>query len=236
MTADELTINCWVASSGGRGEGPAAGAFRIAHEARLIAVADAVGLRAREGRAAHQVVQTFVDQMVELPLRSEDVTRALQAGFQAANLAVLSEEPTRGLAAVPDAVTLVAVVFRGAKAVIASVGNSRCYRARAGTVTLLTRDHSAVAELRGADPEDGHSMSDPFQTHHRNLLTRALGIDSSVMPDITARNAPMQTSSHCRCSAVYTMSIAWPSETPDRRGSQDNAAHVALGAMTSASR
>jgi serine/threonine protein phosphatase PrpC len=59
-----------------------------------------------------------------------------------------------------------------------------------GSVSLMTRDHSAMAALRSeATAAGGQVAIDAFELHHQNVLTRALGMTSAIQPDITLRNA-----------------------------------------------
>lgn len=61
-----------------------------------------------------------------------------------------------------------------------NVGDSRGYRLRAGVLTQLTRDHSAVQELI-----DSGIISEAEARIHpqRNLITRALGTGGNSIPD-----------------------------------------------------
>ena len=77
--------------------------------------------------------------------------------------------------------TIVVLQFYNNTISLAHIGDSRCYRFRADTLDQLTRDHSLLQELidRGfyTPAEARHSMN-------KNLVTRALGIDPVVTPDI----------------------------------------------------
>ena len=66
---------------------------------------------------------------------------------------------------------------------LAHVGDSRCYRFRASTLELLTRDHSLVEEQVRAGLL---SAVDAVDSPIRNIITRAIGSGSSVEPDIAA--------------------------------------------------
>lgn len=77
--------------------------------------------------------------------------------------------------------TLVAALFFDDRVVVAHVGDSRLYRLRDGTLSLLTHDHSLLQEqidsgLLSAE-EARHSLN-------RNLVTRALGVDPLVEVDL----------------------------------------------------
>lgn len=64
---------------------------------------------------------------------------------------------------------------------LAHVGDSRCYRRRRGKLTLLTQDHSLVEEqLRAGQITAEEAARSPM----RNLITRAVGSQSTVQPDI----------------------------------------------------
>jgi len=104
------------------------------------------------------------------------VRRALQAGTDEANGAILEA----GIANVQlqgMGTTLVLAAFGPQRVVIGHIGDSRCYRLRDAKLDQLTRDHSLLQEQLDAGmitPEQA------AQSPHRNLVTRALGIERSV--------------------------------------------------------
>jgi len=64
---------------------------------------------------------------------------------------------------------------------LAHVGDSRAYLVRAGRIRCLTQDHSVVGEmLRRQQISEEAAREHP----HRHVLTRALGVRSSVIPDL----------------------------------------------------
>lgn len=64
---------------------------------------------------------------------------------------------------------------------LAHVGDSRCYRRRRGKLTLLTQDHSLVEEqFRAGQITAEEAARSPM----RNLITRAVGSQATVQPDI----------------------------------------------------
>ena len=77
--------------------------------------------------------------------------------------------------------TLVAAVLRGNRAELLNVGDSRAYLVGRRKLEQITRDHSYVADL----VESG-SISPQQAIHHpnRNLITRAVGVDERVEPDL----------------------------------------------------
>ncbi len=83
--------------------------------------------------------------------------------------------------------TIVAVACEGPKAVIAHVGDSRCYRLRRGRVTRLTADHTVAAELaRSTGMTDEEAKRLPFS----NVLSRALGSKDQV--DVAVSEAELE--------------------------------------------
>ena len=66
---------------------------------------------------------------------------------------------------------------------LAHVGDSRCYLFRRGVLQLLTRDHSLVEEqVRAGLLNRAQAAHSPI----RNIITRAIGSQPSVSPEIAA--------------------------------------------------
>ncbi|HHJ35532.1 MAG TPA: Stp1/IreP family PP2C-type Ser/Thr phosphatase [Gammaproteobacteria bacterium] len=77
--------------------------------------------------------------------------------------------------------TVVVVMFYDNRFSVAHVGDSRLYRYRDGELEQITRDHSLMQELidRGFyTPEQARNSL------NKNLVTRAIGIDSNVQIDV----------------------------------------------------
>jgi protein phosphatase len=70
------------------------------------------------------------------------------------------------------ATTIVCCALRYDQAVIAHVGDSRCYQVRDGNATLLTRDHTWVAEQRKLGLI---TAAEAERSESRHVLTRSLG-------------------------------------------------------------
>lgn len=77
--------------------------------------------------------------------------------------------------------TLVMALFNHPRVVLAHVGDSRVYRYRENHLEQLTTDHTLIQEMvdRGF-----YSQQEAQTSVNRNLVTRALGIDSTVAVDI----------------------------------------------------
>jgi serine/threonine protein phosphatase PrpC len=84
--------------------------------------------------------------------------------------------------------TLVTCLFYDNRMTVAHLGDSRLYRMRDGALTQITRDHSLLQE----QIDSGLITPEQAKTaQHRNLVTKALGIDPVVEPEIREyRTAP----------------------------------------------
>ena len=77
--------------------------------------------------------------------------------------------------------TLVAGLFFDDRVVVANVGDSRLYRWREGELELLTHDHSLLQE----QVDSGLLSAEEARfSLHKNLVTRALGVDPEVESEI----------------------------------------------------
>jgi protein phosphatase len=85
----------------------------------------------------------------------------------------------------PMASTIVLLRFYGLEVEVLHVGDSRAYLLRNNELTQITSDHSLVNELY----EQGHITRQEMRTHpQKNIITRAVGTNKSVTPDITIHN------------------------------------------------
>lgn len=77
--------------------------------------------------------------------------------------------------------TIVSALFYDNCVVVGHVGDSRMYRLRGETLETITRDHSLLQEQI-----DGGiiSVEDARLSKNKNLVTRAVGIDAEVEPEI----------------------------------------------------
>ena len=107
----------------------------------------------------------------------EDVGVALlRESVQKANAAIFSAARSQPQYA-GMGTTVVSALFYDNRVVVAHVGDSRLYRLRGDSVETLTRDHSLLQEQI-----DGGLISkeDARLSRNKNLVTRAVGIDTGV--------------------------------------------------------
>lgn len=77
--------------------------------------------------------------------------------------------------------TCVAGIVRGQTLFLAHAGDSRAYLLRSGQLAPITNDHSFVAErVRAGDMTESEARISKF----RNMITRAIGIDTTVEPEM----------------------------------------------------
>ena len=130
----------------------------------LFVVADGMG-----GHAAGEVASEIA---VDVIADAHAVKEANRAVIQAAR-------EGRGREGMGTTVT--AALLEGERLVIAQVGDSRAYLLHQGKLQQLTRDHSLVADMI----EAGQLTTEEARTHpQRSVITRALGSDLHLQPDI----------------------------------------------------
>lgn len=148
----------------------------------LGVVCDGMGGALAGNVASSLAVQSFWDTAAArcaggLPDRPEQVLRdALAVSNEEVYRRSQEDEDCRGMGT-----TLVAVLTDGRRAWVLNVGDSRCYLADREAIRQVSRDHSLVEMLiaRGEiTPEQARSHP------HKNLITRALGVESTVTPDV----------------------------------------------------
>jgi PPM family protein phosphatase len=144
---------------------------------RLFAVADGMGGH-RGGAVAAGVALTSLRERFE-PTTTDRLVEAVE---EANALVVERAEADPELAGMGTTLTALALVEDDDRHLlaVANVGDSRLYLMKEGELEQITEDHSLVATLE----RQGRITRDEAATHpQRNILTRALGIDGTVMVD-----------------------------------------------------
>jgi serine/threonine protein phosphatase PrpC len=154
-------------------------AYGLCPEAGLFVVCDGMG-GAAAGEVASQTSVMTVTETLCKPEAADDPRQALESGITEANRRVFSRgerEPSlHGMGT-----TLVSLLVREGCVWIAHVGDSRCYRFRAGKLERMTQDHSLVDEqVRLGQMTPAEAEMSPL----RNVITRAIGTREMVAPDI----------------------------------------------------
>lgn len=112
---------------------------------------------------------------------SEEENRLL-TGIRVANRQIF-ERSTRSREYHGMGTTVVGAMFspRKGRIYIGHVGDSRCYRVRAGQIQLLTRDHSLINDYLLAMPDLTEEQRSELP---KNVITRALGMQDQVVVDL----------------------------------------------------
>jgi len=142
----------------------------------VFAVADGMGGHAAGEVASSLAVDTVRTSLAASPPPLEAAVAAVAAANRAVFGRAVDEPHLRGMGT-----TLCGLVLADdGRVVIVNVGDSRAYVLRGGALVQISRDHSYVEELVAA----GALTRAEARTHpHRNIVTRALGIEPEVHVD-----------------------------------------------------
>ena len=158
---------------------------------RLYIVADGMGGHLAGEVASELVVETIRDYLTRFkeggdneapedtdkPLSKE--ANRLLSGIKLANRGVYqagrNDESYRGMGS-----TVAAVYFTDDTLIAANVGDSPVYLVRKENIELLSVTHSVLAEQTAKNPDAAKLLG----AKYRHMLTRAVGIEETVNPDI----------------------------------------------------
>lgn len=155
----------------------------------LFAVADGMGGHLggeRASRMAVEILEREIGQNIDqglIQIRTDggdSIDTALKQAVTEATRAIWENSQSS-----PDhagmGTTLSGILFHQDKATIVHVGDSRVYLYRNGGVRQLTEDHSWIAEQIRAGLL---SPDDAITSRFRNIITRSVGFEPTVQPDI----------------------------------------------------
>jgi PPM family protein phosphatase len=145
----------------------------------VFVLADGVGGQQKGEVASQLAVETLLAGFSEAR-RGESHKALLSRLIQSANLRVY-EEGSASRTKAGMASTIVASALRADRAVVAHVGDSRCYLLREGRARVITRDHTVAAEQVRLGIL---SASDAAESPNRHLLVRSVGNDLVVNVEI----------------------------------------------------
>jgi PPM family protein phosphatase len=144
----------------------------------LFVVADGMGGHARGEEASRIAVETVRDRFFSIP--TEPAPERLLLAFQEANREIYrlahngAQHQTMGT-------TCTALALVQGRIYIVHVGDSRVYRINKHGIEQLTVDHTLVEGLR----REGVLTAEEAAHHpRRHALTRAIGTDPDVQPDV----------------------------------------------------
>jgi PPM family protein phosphatase len=137
----------------------------------LFVVADGVGGQEFGELASHTAVESLLSSFRK-SVGGESHAPLLRRLVQAANHEVYEKGRLASPGGIGIASTIVACSLRNDQAVVAHVGDSRCYLIRRRQVTMLTRDHTVIGEQMRLGLL---SKLEASQSANRHLLSRSLG-------------------------------------------------------------
>lgn len=154
-------------------------AFAVAAEQGVYVVCDGMGGAAAGEVASRTAVEEMVRRMSERSVETP-IERAAEQAVRAASDAIFARA-RRNPRYTGMGTTMVTLVVKENHGWILNVGDSRCYRLRAGALEQLTVDHSLVDEqVRAGRMSPAEAHISPL----RNIITRALGTQGMNAPDI----------------------------------------------------
>ena len=141
----------------------------------LFAVADGMGGHAA-GEVASEIAVRVLSELAPEHPDGEALGRAIEEANRAVIQAAREGRGRQGMGT-----TMTPAMLEGERLVIAQVGDSRAYLLHQGKLQQLTRDHSLMADMI----EAGQLTPEEARTHpQRSVITRALGSDAHLHPDI----------------------------------------------------
>ena len=183
MSTSEVRYAVAMVSDCGRKRPSNEDAFGVSAEHGVYVVCDGMG-----GAAAGEVASA---------LAVDVVVRLLSSRADAESVAALLDDVVKGAIRAANEIihsraqhdpqlygmgtTLVGLVTEGRRVLVFNVGDSRCYRMRNSALVQISQDHSLVEEqVRMGRITHAEALRSP----HRNVITRALGTESGVEPDL----------------------------------------------------
>ncbi len=147
----------------------------------LFALADGVGGQALGDVASRLAIQTLTENF-QTARDDEPRSSFIARLIRSANSVIYEAGHVTTSIRRPMATTVVTCALRLDRAVVAHVGDSRCYQIRRGRAKLLTRDHTVAAEQVRLGVLSAHEAA---SSPSRHLLSRSLGGDLFVAVDMS---------------------------------------------------
>lgn len=156
-------------------------AFGFSVEDGVYVVCDGMG-----GAAAGEIASTLaVDEILRLLTNrgnknQTSMLTAAEKAISAANEAIYTRSQ-RNHRLSGMGTTMVVLATEERRVWVLNIGDSRCYRLRKGRLEQLTEDHSLVEEQVRLGRMSAHEA---LRSPLRNVITRALGTQCEVTPDV----------------------------------------------------
>ncbi len=123
--------------------------------------------------------ETIDEEIIDIDKTLSEEAKHLYSAVHQANSKVYqlseSNESYKGMGS-----TVSAVYFTGSTLIAINVGDSPIYLIRNGDIKTLSVCHTMMAELEAMAPK----KAEPLGRQYRHMLTRAMGVNETVKPDI----------------------------------------------------
>ena len=150
--------------------------FVMLPEAAVFVVCDGMGGAAAGETASHMAAETAAAALAKTKPGAGAIRDAVRLANNAVYERARQDRRLEGMGT-----TLVALMLGEGTGWLGHVGDSRCYRWRAGTLDRLTQDHSMVEEqVRIGRMTREQARRSPMQ----NVITRAVGTRVEVVTDV----------------------------------------------------
>jgi protein phosphatase len=146
----------------------------------LFAIADGVGGHNKGEIASATAIEALLEGF-RAASKGKPLGSLLPKLVQRANTRVFEAALASGPSGAGMATTMVACGLRYDRAVVAHVGDSRCYLIRRNEATVLTRDHTVASEHARLGLLNDAELA---QADTRHMLTRSLGGEMVVNVDV----------------------------------------------------
>lgn len=155
---------------------------KLSDNSAIVLVCDGMGGANAGNIASETAIKLIADYILKSyrpTMNSRDIEKVMCNAISSANLELFDmskkNEEYNGMGT-----TLVAAHVKSNNAVICNVGDSRAYLINE-SISQITKDHSVVQSLI----ESGKITAEDAKAHPRkNVITRALGAEENVIPDI----------------------------------------------------
>ncbi len=178
-----MPIEFFATSDPGRARSNNEDSVTVESGVALAVLADGMG-GYNAGEVASNMLTSFIStelgrwlREVTVQAADADVHRAMDICVDNANRAIFNAANSNPKYA-GMGTTLVVAVFRETTLLMGHVGDSRCYRMRAGRLHQITRDHSLLQEQIDAGLI---TVEQAAFSANKNLVTRAVGVEDTVM-------------------------------------------------------
>jgi protein phosphatase len=152
--------------------------YLINEKLGLFAVADGMGGHSG-GEVASALAVKALEHVFKERKGNKSLAELLSFGVEKSNQ-IIFDQAAQKSELTGMGTTLTAMAIHKDQAVVAQVGDSRCYIFYEGQLYQLTEDHSQIYELMKL----GFVNEENIHNFQKNVITRSVGYEPSVVPDV----------------------------------------------------